>query len=112
VIEASGLAATGALLTENGGEGDDVLIGGAGNDTLLGGAGDDVLIGGPGTDVLDGGPGGNVVIASLTTSDSVRSATVASRRWIATHTRTTIKGKTVITLSGAKHVLPRATLSR
>ena len=34
------------LLTANGGDGDDVLIGSAGNDTLNGGAGDDVLIGG------------------------------------------------------------------
>ena len=46
VIEASGL--NGMLLTANGGDGDDVLIGSAGNDTLTGGAGDDVLIGGPG----------------------------------------------------------------
>ena len=36
------------LLTANGGDGDDVLIGSAGNDTLNGGAGDDVLIGGRG----------------------------------------------------------------
>ncbi len=51
------------LLTANGGDGDDVLIGSAGNDTLIGGTGDDVLIGGGGQDVLDGGPGNNVVIA-------------------------------------------------
>src|SRR5690606_23371210 len=38
VVDASGLAATAALLTLDGGEGDDVLLGGAGNDTLLGGA--------------------------------------------------------------------------
>ncbi len=63
VIAASGLAA-GLLLTANGGDGDDVLIGGAGNDTLTGGAGDDVLIGGPGLDVLDGGPGNNILIQS------------------------------------------------
>ncbi|HEX5064749.1 MAG TPA: calcium-binding protein [Myxococcota bacterium] len=62
VVEASGLQASGILLTANGGDGDDVLIGGAGNDTLLGGAGDDVLLGGPGLDVLDGGAGSNVVI--------------------------------------------------
>jgi Ca2+-binding RTX toxin-like protein len=65
VIEASGLAADSALLTEDGGEGDDVLIGGQGADTLLGGPGDDVLIGGGGNDILDGGPGDNVVIQSL-----------------------------------------------
>ena len=37
------------LLTANGGDGNDVLIGSAGNDTLTGGAGDDVLIGNGGT---------------------------------------------------------------
>ncbi len=61
-LEASGLKADGLLLTGNGGDGNDVLIGGDGNDTLNGGNGDDVLIGGPGTDVLDGGAGSNVVI--------------------------------------------------
>jgi len=53
---------TGMLLMENGGDGDDVLIGGDGNDTLNGGNGDDVLIGGLGQDALDGGPGDNVLI--------------------------------------------------
>jgi Ca2+-binding RTX toxin-like protein len=62
VVEASGLAANALQLTEDGGDGADVLIGGAGDDTLIGGAGDDVLVGGPGLDVLDGGPGDNVVI--------------------------------------------------
>jgi Ca2+-binding RTX toxin-like protein len=52
----------GMLLTFNGGDGDDVLVGGPGHDTLLGGNGDDVLLGGGGQDVLDGGPGDNVVI--------------------------------------------------
>ena len=111
MVDASGLAADSILLTADGGDGSDVLIGGAGADTLLGGAGDDVLIGGPGADILDGGTGDNVVINSLT-GDSVRSSSVASRRWIAAHTRTNIVGKTVITVAGAKHVLPRATLSR
>ena len=64
VITASGLG-TAMLLTANGGDGDDVLIGSAGNDTLLGGAGDDVLIGGPGQDILDGGTGNNVVIQAI-----------------------------------------------
>ena len=62
VVDASALSANSALLTLNGGDGDDVLLGGAGNDTLLGGAGDDVLIGGPGTDTIDGAPGDDVVI--------------------------------------------------
>src|SRR5262249_23645618 len=43
VITASGL--TGMLLTENGGDGDNVLVGSPGNDTLNGGNGDDVLLG-------------------------------------------------------------------
>jgi Ca2+-binding RTX toxin-like protein len=62
VVEASGLSAGSIRLTEDGGNGDDVLLGGAGGDVLLGGAGDDVLLGGPGIDVLDGGPGDNIVI--------------------------------------------------
>ncbi|HTI80649.1 MAG TPA: calcium-binding protein, partial [Acetobacteraceae bacterium] len=61
VINASGFG-TAMLLTENGGDGNDVLLGGAGNDTLSGGAGDDVLIGGAGQDVLDGGTGNNILI--------------------------------------------------
>jgi Ca2+-binding RTX toxin-like protein len=62
VVEASGLTADAILLTENGGDGNDILIGGDGNDILLGGNGDDVLIGGPGSDVLDGGSGNNILI--------------------------------------------------
>ncbi len=61
VIEASGLG-IGMVLTADGGEGDDILVGSDGADVLSGGAGDDVLLGGAGLDVLDGGPGDNVVI--------------------------------------------------
>jgi Ca2+-binding RTX toxin-like protein len=68
VVEASGLAAN-LLLTANGGNGNDVLVGSPGNDILTGGPGDDVLPGDGGQDVLDGGPGSNSVIASATTSD-------------------------------------------
>jgi len=57
---------SGMLLTADGGDGNDVLIGSHGNDTLLGGAGDDVLIGNGGLDVLDSGPGGNVVFNAAT----------------------------------------------
>jgi Ca2+-binding RTX toxin-like protein len=64
VIDASGLS--GILLTANGGDGADVLIGSPGNDTLSGGAGDDVLIGGPGQDVLDAGTGDNITIQLAT----------------------------------------------
>jgi len=62
VIDASGLSADALTLTEEGGDGSDILLGGAGDDTLLGGNGDDTLLGGPGTNVLDGGPGSNVVV--------------------------------------------------
>jgi Ca2+-binding RTX toxin-like protein len=62
VVDASALRADSALLTLEGGEGDDVLIGGGGDDVLSGGPGDDVLIGGPGNDTTDGGPGSNNVL--------------------------------------------------
>jgi hypothetical protein len=62
VVEASALAANAIILTAEGGNGADVLVGGAGNDVLAGSAGDDVLIGGPGLDSLDGGPGDNILI--------------------------------------------------
>jgi Ca2+-binding RTX toxin-like protein len=61
VINASTLPA-GILITENGGDGADVLLGGAGNDTLSGGAGDDILNGGGGQDILDGGTGNNILL--------------------------------------------------
>ena len=96
VIEASGLAATAALLTENGGDGDDVLIGGDGDDTLLGGAGDDVLIGGPGNDILDAGPGDNVVIQTLASGNA----------FLARHARV-VKGQTVLKVDGKVRALPR-----
>src|SRR4029434_6617377 len=65
VVDASRLSAAAILLTENGEDGHDRLIGGAGNDRLAGGAGNDVLIGGRGQDILDGGPGNNVVIQGV-----------------------------------------------
>ncbi len=77
VIEATGLSSS-IQLTEDGGAGDDVLIGSAGNDTLLGGAGDDVLLGGGGQDVLDGGAGNNIVIQSALASTFARSLVSAS----------------------------------
>jgi Ca2+-binding RTX toxin-like protein len=111
VVDASGLAANSALLTANGGEGDDVLIGGAGDDTLLGGDGDDVLIGGPGNDVLDGQDGGNVVI-QLVRDNTVRSAKVVGKRWLKRHTTRRASGKVVLKLDGERHKLPRAKLKK
>jgi Ca2+-binding RTX toxin-like protein len=108
VVDATGLAATAALLTLDGGEGEDVLLGGAGNDTLLGGPGDDVLIGGPGNDTIDGGAGDNVVLDSFA-ANAVTSATVAGKQWLTAHART-VKGKTVLKVDGKKRKLPRAKL--
>ena len=62
VVDASELSADAALLTLDGGEGDDVLLAGEGDDVLLGGPGDDVLSGGPGNDTADGGPGDNNIL--------------------------------------------------
>jgi Ca2+-binding RTX toxin-like protein len=106
VVDASGMAADAALLTIDGGDGDDVLAGGAGNDTLLGGAGNDVLLGGPGNDTLDGGTGGNVVLQGTGTG-TVSSATTADKHWVATHA-STVDGKTVLNVDGKARTLPRA----
>jgi Ca2+-binding RTX toxin-like protein len=110
VVDASALAANSALLTANGGDDDDVLLGGAGNDTLNGGAGDDVIIGGAGTDVIDGAPGDDVVI-QLAGAGGVRSAAVKGERWVKAHART-VKGKTVLIANGERHKLPRAKLAK
>jgi Ca2+-binding RTX toxin-like protein len=68
IINAAGLGA-GMLLTANGGDGNDILVGGTGNDTLSGGAGDDTLIGGGGVDTLDGGTGNNTVLRGSATGN-------------------------------------------
>jgi Ca2+-binding RTX toxin-like protein len=117
VVDASGVAAGSTQLTLDGGAGDDVLIGGDGNDVLLGGPGDDVLIGGPGIDTIDGGDGDNVIIQSASANiasagaDTVASATVAGKDWLATHVRI-VNGKAVITVGGKERTLPRADLSQ
>jgi Ca2+-binding RTX toxin-like protein len=110
VLDATGPAATAALLTLDRGDGGDVLLGGAGNDTLLGGSGDDVLIGGPGSDTIDGGPGDSVVLDSFA-ANAVTSATAVGKKWLMRHART-VKGKTVLKFHGEKRKLPRAKLRR
>jgi Ca2+-binding RTX toxin-like protein len=109
VVDASELAADSALLTLDGGDGDDVLIGGAGDDVLIGGAGDDVLIGGPGNDTIDGGPGDNVVLGSFA-GDTVTSATVADQGWLTSHT-SIVNGETVLNVGGEALTLPSADLA-
>jgi Ca2+-binding RTX toxin-like protein len=101
VVDASGLAATAMLLTANGGDGDDVILGGAGNDTLNGDAGDDVVLGGDGADIIDGGDGDNVVIQLARTGQI----------WLRGHA-TTVKGKTVLNVGGEQRTLPHATVGR
>ena len=108
VVDASLLAANSTLLTLDGGDGDDVLIGGDGADALLGGAGDDVLIGGPGLDTLDGGTGDNVILDSAGLTTGTR-ATLVGKDWLASHART-VDGKTVLDLAGKERTLPRADL--
>jgi Ca2+-binding RTX toxin-like protein len=111
VVEASGLSAGSIQLTENGADGNDVLIGGAGNDVLNGGAGDDVLIGGPGADILDGSDGDDIEIQLVADGDTVRSATTADRRWLTTHVRI-VNGRTVLDVGGKARTLPRTDLSQ
>jgi Ca2+-binding RTX toxin-like protein len=110
VIDATAVVAGSVLLTLDGGDGSDVLLGGAGDDTLLGGADDDVLIGGPGNDTIDGGTGENVVLDSLSVN-SVTSATAVGQHWLTAHVRT-IKGRTVLKVGGKKRMLPHADLAR
>jgi Ca2+-binding RTX toxin-like protein len=93
VLDATSVLANAILLTLDGGNGDDVILGGAGNDTLLGSAGDDVLIGGAGQDILDGGPGDNILLQSFTANLS--SSTLANRAWLATHSRL-VEGKLIV----------------
>jgi Ca2+-binding RTX toxin-like protein len=108
VLDASTMPANAALLTLDGGDGDDVVIGGAGGDTLLGGNGDDVLIGGPGADIIDGGTGSNVVLDSAGLT-AVKSATVVGQQWLASHARL-VGGKTVLRVGGESRTLPHAKL--
>lgn len=61
-IVAEGVTAGSMLLTLDGGDGDDLLLGSRGDDVLLGGAGDDFLEGLGGNDTLDGGTGNNEVL--------------------------------------------------
>jgi Ca2+-binding RTX toxin-like protein len=106
VLDASGVAAGSILLTLDGGDGNDILLGGAGDDILLGGAGDDILIGGPGNDTIDGGPGDNIVLDDLAT---VTSASAAGTDWLTSHAHT-FNGKTVLDLNGKHRTLPHANL--
>ncbi len=62
VISANTLSSNAITLTEDGGVGNDVLVGNAGKNTLLGGDGNDILIGLGGGDSLSGGAGTNITL--------------------------------------------------
>jgi Ca2+-binding RTX toxin-like protein len=109
VVAATGLTADAISLTEDGGDGDDVLIGGAGDDLLLGGDGDDVLIGGPGFDTADGGPGNDIILDAENTT-TVTSATIEGRGWLMSHAHSA-NGDTVLDVGGKPHVLPHVDLN-
>ena len=112
VVEASTLAAGAIQLTEDGGDGADVLIGSDGDDTLLGGAGDDVLLGGAGVDVIDGGDGDDIEIELVAGgSDTATSATKADKQWIAKNVKL-VDGKTVIKVGGKERKLEKTDLSK
>jgi Ca2+-binding RTX toxin-like protein len=106
VVDASGVAAGSMLVTEDGGRGDDVLIGGAGDDVLLGGEGDDVLLGEGGTDTLDGGPGDNILIQG----ENLTNGQAAGPEWLAAHTHV-VNGKSVIETHQKSYTVPAADLS-
>ncbi|HET7880328.1 MAG TPA: calcium-binding protein [Acetobacteraceae bacterium] len=99
VIQASGLGAA-LQLTENGGDGNDVLIGSAGNDTISGGAGDDVLLGGGGQDVLDGGTGDNVLIPQALTATQLRAVGLPTTNAAQFTTHVGTAGNDVLDMSG------------
>jgi Ca2+-binding RTX toxin-like protein len=104
VVDASELAADSALLTIDGGAGDDALIGGAGDDVLSGGEDDDVIIGGPGNDTIDGGPGDNVILDSFG-FNTITSGTVRGATWLAAHAHT-VGGTTVLSFGDEQFALP------
>jgi Ca2+-binding RTX toxin-like protein len=73
VIDASGVAPSGALLTLRGGLGNDVIRGGAGNDLVDGGDGNDVAFMGAGDDVFAWRPGDdNDVVEGQAGQDTVQ----------------------------------------
>jgi Ca2+-binding RTX toxin-like protein len=74
-VGASPLANSSILLTINGGDADDSLVGSQGNDMINGDAGDD-LIRGPGDDILDGGSGTDFIDEGAGTDTAANGETV------------------------------------
>ena len=105
VVDASGVTAGSMLLTQNGGSGDDVLIGGDGDDVISGDEGDDVLLGGPGIDTLDGGPGDDTLIDGEIVTDGL----VVGQDWLDAHTRL-VDDQTVLDVNDKSFTVPEADL--
>jgi len=105
IVDASGVSGASALLSLDGGNGDDLLIGGPANDTISGGAGDDVLIGGDGIDTLDGGPGDDTLIEGENNTDGL----VSDTSWLTDHAHL-VDGKTVLDVGTKSYTVPAADL--
>ena len=93
------------LLTQNGGTGDDVLIGGDGDDVISGNEGDDVLLGGPGIDTLDGGPGDDTLIDGEIVTDGL----AVGQDWLDAHARL-VDDQTVLDVNDKSVTVPEADL--
>ena len=105
IVDASGVSGASALLSLDGGNGNDILVGGPGNDTISGGAGDDLLIGGDGIDSLDGGPGDDTLIQGENNTDGL----VSDSSWLTEHAHD-VAGKTVVDFGAKSYTLPAADL--
>ena len=101
IVDASGVSGASALLSLDGGNGNDILVGGPGNDTISGGAGDDLLIGGDGIDTLDGGPGDDTLIQGENNTDGL----VSDSSWLTEHAHL-VAGKTVVDFGAKSYTLP------
>ncbi|MEO8152145.1 MAG: calcium-binding protein [Rhizobacter sp.] len=71
-IDATATSANGMVLSINGGDGDDLLVGGAGNDAFIGGRGNDTAHLGAGNDSFTWNPGdGNDIVDGDSGSDTL-----------------------------------------
>ena len=105
VVDASGVSGASALLSFDGGNGDDVLIGGPGDDIDAAVQATTCSIGGDGTDTLNGGPGDDTLIEGENNTDGL----VEDASWIADHTHL-VNGTTVLDVGAKSYTLPVADL--
>jgi len=107
--DVDGSLVTAAILTLDGGDGNDRLVGGALGDTLTGGNADDTLLGGAGNNTFTGGAGIDTVIvlgtplADLISLSQTAAATLVSsiNGNVRTDTINTIEAVTLDALAGA-----------